>query len=351
MAVAGRYVRRASHAGSWYTNKEAELDGQLDGWLAEAPPRVAEPVRAIIAPHAGYSYSGPTAAHAYSHMVQAAMERPIERVFVLGPSHHVYLRGCAVSAATECLTPLGPLQVDQQICDELLSSGMFELMSMDVDEDEHSIEMHLPYIAKALHASGCRNVQIIPILVGSLNEEAQARYGQLLAPYLDDPTNFFVVSSDFCHWGERFNYQPHDGAYGRFLPICQYIKALDMEGIQCIETQDAADFNSYLRRTKNTICGRFPISVLLAALAFCKVQFDVQFVAYNQSSKVQAKGDSSVSYASAVVSERSTTPRGGSGGSESDAALQATRHPAAAPADADTGATASGVTRNGPPRV
>lgn len=182
-------------------------------------------------------------------------------------------------------------------------------------------------------------MQIIPILVGSLNEDAQARYGQLLAPYLDDAANFTVVSSDFCHWGKRFNYQPHDGAYGRFLAIWQYIKALDMEGIQCIETQDASTFNAYLRRTKNTICGRFPIAVLLAALAFCKVQFDVQFVAYNQSSKAQARTDSSVSYASAVVSERGVSPREGA---ESEAAAAHAAVDTAAASATDAAAAGKG---------
>ena len=70
-------------------------------------------------------------------------------------------------------------------------------MSQETDEDEHSLEMHLPYIYKVFENM---SIQIVPILVGALNEATERQYGHLLAPYLDDPENLFVVSSDFCHW-------------------------------------------------------------------------------------------------------------------------------------------------------
>lgn len=308
---AGLYVRRGLHGGSWYSSDPRTLHNQLETWLQTAPCQVTAPTRALIAPHAGYSYSGPAASHAYTHLRAAAASRKIERIFVLGPSHHVHLRGCAVSGASECLTPIGTLHVDQGICDELLSTGLFELMSMGMDEDEHSIEMHLPYIARAMGVSETSAADgqapaftIIPIMVGSLNEDSQAQYGHVLAPYLDDPANFFVVSSDFCHWGSRFRYQPYDNrTYGRNLAIWEWIEAMDREGISCIEQQDHSQFSTYLKRSQNTICGRYPISVFLYALAVARTDFDVRFVAYEQSSKVTSKADSSVSYASAVISE------------------------------------------------
>lgn len=101
-------------------------------------------------------------------------------------------------------------------------------MDLRVDEAEHSMEMHLPYLAKVFHGYAlvyqhfflvftsdfldadfriyqCRySVKIVPILVGALNAENEAMYGSLLAKYVDDPTNFFSVSSDFCHWGSRY---------------------------------------------------------------------------------------------------------------------------------------------------
>lgn len=73
-----------------------------------------------------------------------------QRVFVLGPSHHHYLSGCALSQCTTYATPLGDLQLDLSTIAELHKTGKFERMSVDVDEAEHSIEMQLPYIYKIL---------------------------------------------------------------------------------------------------------------------------------------------------------------------------------------------------------
>lgn len=145
------YIRRASHAGSWYSNKEEVLSKQLAGWLKEAATSSSSSpshVRAIIAPHAGYNYSGPTAAYAYMHLDPTQ----VRRIFILGPSHHVYLKACAVSGASICATPVGDLEVDDDIRTELLQQHptLFQTMRRVVDEDEHSIEMHLPYVAQVV---------------------------------------------------------------------------------------------------------------------------------------------------------------------------------------------------------
>ena len=84
---------------------------------------------------------------------------------------------------------------------ELVATGHFEEMSQTVDEEEHSIEMHLPYVAKVME-SRRGHYTIVPILVGALSEEKEILYGKLLSKYLADPENLFVISSDFCHWGE-----------------------------------------------------------------------------------------------------------------------------------------------------
>ena len=84
---------------------------------------------------------------------------------------------------------------------ELLATGKFEMMSQQVDEEEHSIEMHLPYIAKVMESRKGK-FTIVPVMVGATNGQRQADYGKIFSPYLADPENLFVISSDFCHWGE-----------------------------------------------------------------------------------------------------------------------------------------------------
>lgn len=99
-------VRRATHAGSWYTSNGNELSRELGNWLQRAGP-CEQPARAIIGPHAGYRYCGACAAHAYSQIDPTN----IKRVFILGPSHHYRLNGCAVSDCTKYATPLYDLMV------------------------------------------------------------------------------------------------------------------------------------------------------------------------------------------------------------------------------------------------
>ena len=104
-----------------------------------------------------------------------------------------------------------------------MATGEFNVMGISIDEAEHSIEMHLPYIAKVM-AEFKDYFTIVPILVGSTNAKEEALYGSILAPYLADPQNLFIVSSDFCHWGQRFRYTFYDKSWGE---IHQSIQTLD----------------------------------------------------------------------------------------------------------------------------
>ncbi|XP_031661108.1 protein MEMO1 [Oncorhynchus kisutch] len=287
--------REASHAGSWYTASGSQLNTQLEGWLSQAQSTVS-PARAIIAPHAGYSYCGACAAHAYKQIDPSVTRR----VFILGPSHHVPLSRCALSSAEVYKTPLYDLRIDQEVYADLWKTGMFERMSLQTDEDEHSIEMHLPYTAKAME-SHKDELSIVPVLVGSLSESKEQDYGKLLSRYLADPSNLFIISSDFCHWGQRFRYTYYDEAQGE---IHRSIEHLDKMGMGIIETLDPMSFTNYLKKYHNTICGRHPIGVLLNAVSELRksgTEMNFSFLNYAQSSQCRNWQDSSVSYAAGAL--------------------------------------------------
>lgn len=186
---------------------------------------------------------------------------------VLGPSHHVYMPGCAVSTAATLRTPVGDLTTDDVAVAELRATGLFSAFDPAADEAEHSIEMHLPYVA---HVFGGRRatIRVTCVVVGSLSTDAEATYGAALAPLLlGSPRTLTVVSSDFCHWGRRFRYTrlgdpPPPAGMARHAAI----EAMDREGMALIERQDVAGWAAYLKRTGNTICGRHPIGVLLRAV-------------------------------------------------------------------------------------
>mmetsp|Transcript_46 Transcript_46/g.109 ORF Transcript_46/g.109 Transcript_46/m.109 type:complete len:299 (-) Transcript_46:218-1114(-) len=294
-----RVVRGASHAGSWYEHDGRVLDQELESWLETAKSdntaNGGGTCRAIIAPHAGYRYSGPCAAYAY----EAIVSSQVKRVFLLGPSHHWYLRTCALSKTSVYRTPLGDIDIDAEVYNELASTGEFKEMPLDVDEAEHSLEMHLPYIFKIMHGQA---FTLVPILVGALSPDGEAHYGKILSKYMDDPSNLFVISSDFCHWGQRFSYTFYNKKCG---PIHKSIEVLDKTGMEIIERKDIAGFTDYLQEYGNTICGRHPIGVLLNVLQSCanSDKMQVKFVRYEQSSQCKCMNDSSVSYASAVISQ------------------------------------------------
>ncbi|KAI5369706.1 Putative MEMO1 family protein [Septoria linicola] len=335
MSSSDQITRHASHAGSWYSSSESQLDTQLEGWLAavnspvacigpqsEGQSYTALPVtdaRIIIAPHAGYSYSGPAAAWAYkSWDVSKA-----KKVFLLGPSHHHPLSRAALSRCTQYATPLGNLTIDRETTARLYGSGKFEWMSQSVDEDEHSLEMHLPYIFKMLSKTfgddPARFPPLVPIMVGNTSPTTERSLGRILAEYLDDPENAFVISSDFAHWGSRFRYTYYQPTSGpavdlrssaptpRSPAIHESIKNVDFVCMGACESGKHQHWLDTLEDTGNTVCGRHPIGVIMAAVEEVRKKRgdeatgQFRFVQYDRSSLVNKVSDSSVSYASAFA--------------------------------------------------
>lgn len=299
--------RHASHAGSWYPRSAKSLQSQLDAFITatDSSKHSVKHCRVIISPHAGYSYSGQTAAYGFKALDWTS----VQRVFVLGPSHHFYLRYCALSSCTEYETPFGPLSIDTDMIRELKESRQFDDMALEVDEDEHSIEMQLPYLKLVMPED--RDIPVVPILVGNLDHEGEKHYGSFLARYLADKANAFVISSDFCHWGKRFAYTYYHAPpaapaksvqrsqISSNCPLWKSIETVDQAGIALIKSGSHKEFTQYLASTKNTICGRHPIGIILAAMEAFGTSNHFEFLDYRQSEQITSVSDSSVSYASA----------------------------------------------------
>ena len=198
-------------------------------------------------------------------------------------------------------------------------------MSSGTDEAEHSLEMHLPYIYHMLSKqfAPADFPPLVPILVGNTSPNTEKAFGSLLAPYLADANNVFVISSDFCHWGSRFSYTyyvPSSASHvrdGRHLskreapsspPINESIGRVDQAAMEAIESGSHDEFLSNLRETGNTVCGRHPIGIMMAAIQVLKREGKIDgekgrfsFLRYERSSEVKEARDSSVSYGSAFA--------------------------------------------------
>jgi AmmeMemoRadiSam system protein B len=207
------------------------------------------------------------------------------------------------------------LQVDDVLREELLGTGKFSTMSKGVDEREHSGEMQYPFIAKIIKDLEEQNmsehdnfeVKVLPIMIGSIKTKSEETFGKLLAPFLSNESIFTVISTDFCHWGDRFSYTPMPprNTHEAVNEVYEYIEYLDRKGMDLIALQRPGAFADYLREHSNTICGRHPIAVWLNSVVANKESgkqnLDVRFVKYAQSGKAVSKEDFSVSYASAVA--------------------------------------------------
>ncbi|PHH70654.1 hypothetical protein CDD80_5872 [Ophiocordyceps camponoti-rufipedis] len=316
-------TRPAAKAGSWYIGNEKQLNTQLDSFLSSVPTTVHDaslPIpgaRMVIAPHAGYDYSGKCAAWAYSCLDLSG----IKRVFLLGPSHTLALSGCAVSTFDKYATPFGDLRVDRETVQRIKAAGHMQDMPQRNEVREHSLEMHLPFLYKSCQralGSPDNFPTIVPIIVGDNDLEEEGDVGKLLLPYLEDASNAFIISSDFCHWGSNYSYTVYsaDASLAKLTtlsaydaapvgpPIHESIGWLDKAAMDAVESGKHAAFVANLQRTRNTVCGRHPIGVAMAALELLakggsKHRFRV--VRYERSSEVTQPDDMSVSYVSAYA--------------------------------------------------
>ncbi|MCU0766977.1 MAG: AmmeMemoRadiSam system protein B [Gammaproteobacteria bacterium] len=287
VAAAAERVRPPAVAGSWYPGGRAELARTVDEALAAAPswaPAAGERVVALIAPHAGYPFSGATAAAAY----RAVRGGRYDRVVVLGPSHHTALRGIAVADVDAYETPLGTVSLDAPAVAALRASPLVQAGPADPDR-EHSLEMQLPFLQRAL-APGWR---LVPVLVGSIDEADYPVLADVLRPLLDERT-LVVVSTDFTHYGARFGYMP-------FAPDADAgvrIRELDDAAYALVAARDARGFLAYQARTGITICGYRPVALLLQLLPG---QARFERLAYATSGEQTGDRRNSVSYLAAAA--------------------------------------------------
>ncbi|MBF0180668.1 MAG: AmmeMemoRadiSam system protein B [Magnetococcales bacterium] len=245
-------LRPAAVAGSWYPGNPEDLRAYLEGQLVQAePPPVAGlgEVRAVLAPHAGYRFSGPTAALAFKPLVG----KQFKRVVAMGPSHHGDFGGLVVSDATHFATPLGEIPLDREAIRQLRRAEGVRVIP-GVDRNEHSLEMQLPWLQVALESGW----QLVPVLVGQADAAGYARAAAALRPLLDGET-LLVLSGDWTHYGPNYGYLPFppDEKAGERL------KQLDLGAWERIAHGDAKGLLAYRERTGITACAFGPMMVFL----------------------------------------------------------------------------------------
>lgn len=236
MTTTATTIRSPAVAGMFYPANPQELHQMVHQFLQavttgiDQTTKVALVPKAIIAPHAGYIYSGPVAASVYAYLIAA--RQVIKRVVLLGPSHRVPLHGLAATGMSSFATPLGQVPVEQAAIQQLLQLPQVTLLEQ-AHEREHSLEVQLPFLQTVLE-----EFTLIPLVVG---EATPAEVAEVLELFLGEAETLIVISSDLSHY--------HD------YHTAQIIDKMTSTAIENLRPQDIH---------AEQACGRYPINGLLS---------------------------------------------------------------------------------------
>jgi AmmeMemoRadiSam system protein B/AmmeMemoRadiSam system protein A len=285
-ATATAASRPPAVAGAFYPGDADTLRRQVQGLLAAAP-RPAQPALAVLVPHAGYVYSGATAAKAFAHLAGAE----VRRVILLGPSHHMSFEGGALPARNIAAfsTPLGDVPIDRDAVGALRKRSEFQGPT-DAHRPEHSLEVELPFLQLALPG-----VPIVPVLVGiETDRQVSRRMAEGISRLLDDRTAV-VVSSDFTHHGARYGYSPFAGD----PKLADTLLELGRATAERVTASDASGFWYQVEVSGDTVCGRRPLAVL-SELLERSFAGSGRVIDVTTSGHVSGNWDLSVTYVAAV---------------------------------------------------
>lgn len=217
-------------AGYFYPASKEVLQQEIKHYLSEAKPTELDiPPKAIIAPHAGYQYSGPVAASVYAYI--PSIKQQVRKVILLGPAHGVPFRGIAATHMDYFQTPLGNIPIDHDSIQKILKLDGVELFD-GAYEQEHSLEVHLPFLQQVLD-----NFTLVPLVVGDAPYQLVSEVLEIL---WGKEETLIVVSSDLSHF--------HD------YEVASGMDAKASEAIQQLTPE---------KLTFDNACGRIPVQGLL----------------------------------------------------------------------------------------
>ena len=245
--------RAPVRAGTFYPAFAPELERTVERYLARVKPtELAGDLVGLICPHAGYIYSGQTAAYGYALVRDAlAQGSSIDLVVVLSPSHYAGISRFLITSASAYQTPLGAIEIDRQAVMAL--DRELDLDRVEFDQ-EHAIEVQLPFLQSTLGA-----FTMLPIMIGDPALSAGEELGNALHKVLDGRNALIVASSDLHH-------------------IANYDQVVrrDRQVIDAIASADLARIKRTLMQRDCSVCGRVAIiAMLTAAKAAGPIRVDI----------------------------------------------------------------------------
>ncbi len=201
-------IRPTAVAGLFYPNSADELSDTINAYLANTAQTMTSPktIKAIVAPHAGYVYSGPIAASAYTLLRKTNSQ--FNKVILLGPAHRVKLTGIAIPTVQQFDSPLGPINIDQEL---LMQINQFDFVHESdlAHKEEHCLEVQLPFLQTVL-----QDFKIVPLLIGDISAE---QVSLVLESIWDVDNLLIVVSTDLSHYYDYITAQKLDQKTSQFI--------------------------------------------------------------------------------------------------------------------------------------
>ena len=233
-------IRESVIAGTWYPGNAQKLSKEIEGYLDQAKtPTLNGEVVALIAPHAGYMYSGGVAAYAWT-----PREQPFDRVLIVAPSHRTYFEGASVYSQGGFRTPLGVVPLDRELLEQLLRQPAAINDLPEAHSQEHSLEIQLPFLQVVL-----KEFQLTPLVMGEQSYANCQSLATAIAAACQNKRVLLVASSDLSHYH----------AY-------QEAKTLDQLVLDAVSAYDPKALDEQLRKGNCEACGAGPImTVMLAA--------------------------------------------------------------------------------------
>lgn len=268
-------IREAVWAGKFYDENPGRLSAQLDGFFKKVPPQpsLPGPLYALIAPHAGYVYSGQTASFAYS-LVKG---KNFETVVIIGPSHQAGFDGCSIYLQGGFETPLGVVSVDENLARDISKASGFGYIPA-AHETEHSVEVQVPFVQKALPGA-----KIVPIVMGYPSKKTIHALADALRDVLPSKKVLIVASTDMSHFLAK-----------------KEANSLDLKTASLIEGLQTDSLTQKIARGENIMCGGGPvISTLLSVQKMGTAR--AKILAYSDSSEAGGPESQVVGYLAAAV--------------------------------------------------
>lgn len=279
-------MRKEAVAGMFYPGDKRQLQEEIKQCFlsklgAGLPGTPKQELRAVISPHAGYSFSGACASHAYKAIAEA--KKP-ELFIILGPSHQG-MPSCV--SLEDWKTPLGVVKVDGEFGKKLLENSKL-VVDEQAHAGEHSIEVQLPFLQFV-----CKEFKFLPVMISNDISFREAAEGIRKTIEQTKKKVVLIVSSDFTHYGPNYGYTLVGDAK-------EAMYRLDSEAIEAIKSLKPERFLAHLKKHDATICGALPILVLIEILSKIKSREKTKATPRAELLKYYTSGDIAGDYTNAV---------------------------------------------------